>query len=77
MTIITLGEAEREFAESVRYYETKELGLGVRFRDQVVVAVSRIVQNPDLPRARRRGYRRVNLRIFPHYIAYVTRADPI
>ncbi len=77
MRVITLGEAEREFTESVRYYETKELGLGLGFRDQVVAAVDRIAQNPELPRLRPRGYRRVNLRIFPHYIAYVTRADTI
>lgn len=30
MNLITLGEAKREFAESVRYYEAKEAGLGVR-----------------------------------------------
>ena len=35
MTLITLGEAEREFAESVVYYESKERGLGTRFRDEV------------------------------------------
>ena len=28
MTVITLGEAEQEFAESVDYYESNEAGLG-------------------------------------------------
>jgi len=28
MTVVILGEAEREFAESVAYYEAKEVGLG-------------------------------------------------
>jgi hypothetical protein len=28
MTVVILGEAEREFAESVAYYESKEAGLG-------------------------------------------------
>ena len=39
MTPIGLGEAGEEFAESVQYYESKEVGLGARFRDEVVEAV--------------------------------------
>ena len=39
MTPIVLGEAGEEFAESVQYYESKEVGLGARFRDEVVEAV--------------------------------------
>jgi len=30
MNLIKLGEAEREFAESLRSYEAKQAGLGVR-----------------------------------------------
>jgi N-methylhydantoinase B/oxoprolinase/acetone carboxylase alpha subunit len=41
MTVITLGEAEQEFAESVDYYESNEAGLGARFRDEVAEAVQR------------------------------------
>ena len=52
MTLIVLGEAGEEFAESVQYYESKEVGLGARFRDEVVEAVERIVSNPELPRLR-------------------------
>jgi plasmid stabilization system protein ParE len=77
MNIITLGEAEREFAESVAYYESKEIGLGWRFRDEVADAIDRIAQAPELPRLRAKGYRRVNLRVFPHYVAYVMRSDTI
>ena len=29
-----------------------------------------ILLNPELPRPRSKGYRRVNLKIFPYYIAY-------
>lgn len=36
MNLITLGEAEREFAQSVTYYESKEHGLGSRFRSCVI-----------------------------------------
>jgi len=54
MTLIVLGEAGEEFAESVQYYESKEVGLGAQFRDEVVEAVERIVSNPELPRLRPR-----------------------
>ena len=56
-------------AESVAYYEAKEAELGRRFRNEVVAAVDRICRSPELPRLRAKGYRRFNLRVFPHYIA--------
>jgi len=74
MTVVILGEAEREFAESIAYYESKEAGLGRRFRTEVVEAVGWIGRNSDKPRVRPKGYRRLNLQAFPHYIAYVIRA---
>ena len=77
MTVITLDEATREFAGSVEYYENKEPGLGKRFRDEVAAAITWISVNPEIPRVRRRGYRRVNLRAFPHYIAYLIRGETI
>lgn len=39
MTVVIVGEAEREFAESVAYYEAKEVGLEWRFRTEVGDAV--------------------------------------
>jgi toxin ParE1/3/4 len=77
MTLITLDEAEREFVESVAHYEAKEPGLGLRLRDEVVAVLARIVAQAELPRLRSGGYRRVNLRTFPHYVAYVVRQDTI
>lgn len=77
MKLVMLGEAERDFAESVAYYETKEPGLGQRFRNQVVATVDRIRRSPELPRLRPKGYRRANLHVFPHYVAYVIRGDVI
>ncbi len=38
MTLITLDEAEQDFVESVTYYESREPGLGSRFRDEVPTA---------------------------------------
>lgn len=77
MKLVILGQAEREFAESVAYYESKEPGLGRRFRDEVVHAAERIARNPGLARLRAKGYRRYNLRVFPHYITYVIREETV
>jgi hypothetical protein len=33
------------------------------------------MKRPEVPRLRFRGYRRVNLRIFSHYVAYIIRND--
>ena len=77
MRLVILGEAEREFAESVTYYEAKEAGLGWRFRTEVVQAVDWIERNSELPRIRPKGYRRRNLHAFPHYVAYVLRDETL
>jgi plasmid stabilization system protein ParE len=74
MTVDILAEAEREFAESAAYYESKEAGLGWRFRTD---AVGWIETNPELPHLRPKGYRRRNLRAFPHYLAYIIRGETV
>ena len=60
MTLITLHEAEIEFNESITHYESKESGLGIRFRDEAEAVVNWISRNPEVPRLRPKGYRRVN-----------------
>ena len=77
MTQTTLEQAERELVASVAYYESREPGLGSRFRDEVEDVVNWILRFPEVPRLRQKGYRRVNLRTFPHYVAYVIRGDTI
>ena len=64
MTLIILGEAEQDFAKSIAYHESKEPGLGWRFRNEMAEAVKRILRNPELARLRPKGYRRVNLARF-------------
>ena len=77
MTVITLHEAEVEFHESVIHYEAKEPGLGIRFRDEVAAVMDWISHNPEVPRLKRKLYRRVNLRVFSHYATYIIREDTI
>ena len=77
MIVEILDEAGREFLDAVGYYETKEVGLGRRFRNEVATVVDWIQLNLEVPRVRLHGYRRVNLRAFPHFVAYVIRRDVI
>lgn len=51
-------------------------GLGQRFWDEVDEYIIWITQNPEVPRLRPGGYRRVNLKIFSYYIPYIIR-DPM
>ena len=65
-----LPEARSELFEAAGYYETKEHGLGLKFRDEVSRICARIVEDPLLWRERPSGYRRVNCPVFPFYVAY-------
>jgi hypothetical protein len=69
-------EADAEFAGQVEYYEGKEAGLGVRFYREVMALLQWIAENPSVPRLRT-THRRVNLKVFPFYIAYVLADDLI
>ena len=71
MSIAVLPQAADEFAEATAYYEDKQPGLGQRFRDEVDRAIRWIKEHSDTPRLRQGGYRRVNLKAFPHYVAYM------
>jgi plasmid stabilization system protein ParE len=69
-------DADEEFDAHVRYYETREEGLGQRFYREVIAHLNWIAENPVLPRLRK-TYRRLNLRGFPFYVAYVIKGDLI
>lgn len=77
MTLITLEEAEQDLVESVAYYAARQPGLGERLRDAVAATMEWIVRYPEVPRLRRKKYRRVNRWRFPHYVASVIRGDTI
>ena len=77
MNLEFLQEAKVEFYEAANYYEKKEKNLGKRFRDEVRVVCSAILEHPVIWRERLDGFRRVNLPVFPYYIAYFIRGDTI
>ena len=73
MKITFLQEAESEFLAAISCYEAEQPGLGQRFEEEVNRTVLWLADHPELCRLRPGGYRRMNLRIFPYYIPYVTR----
>ena len=76
MKLKFLPEARWELFEAAGYYESKEMGLGVRFRDEVAHVLEDVVSDPYLWRERT-GYRRVNCPVFPYYVAYFIRDDSV
>ncbi len=77
MIVEFLEEATEELIEAALWYEAKEPGLGVRFRDEITHVVHRIAEAPFLWRERSGGYRRVNCPVFPYYIPYFIRGEKI
>ena len=56
MIIEFLDEAEQELFEAASWYESKEAGLGLRFRDEILHVLNRILDDPLLWRERSGGY---------------------
>ncbi len=77
MILDFLPEASAELYEAAEHYESKQQGLGWRFRNEVLEVCRLIVQQPLLWRERPGGYRRVNCPVFPDYIADFIRNDLI
>jgi hypothetical protein len=77
MRLEVVRDAEDELAEAIAYYEKIEPGLGLRLKEEARLAIGWIENNPLAPSLRSKGYRRVNLRVFPYYIAYFIWADTV
>ncbi|MCP4350246.1 MAG: type II toxin-antitoxin system RelE/ParE family toxin [Desulfobacterales bacterium] len=63
-------EAVYEFRDSVKWYESKAEGLGLRFTDEIDSAVERIKLNPELYRKVAEDIRRIQVNRFPYSIFY-------
>lgn len=71
MKLQVLQEAEAELEDAVAHYETIQPGMGVRLKREVKATLAWMLEHPELPRLRPKGYRRVNLKVFVYYVAYV------
>ncbi len=77
MKKVILQQAFDELNDAIAYYEEQQSGLGLRLKDEVDLHVNWILNNSTVPRIRKGGYRRVNLKVFPYYIAYIIREDTL
>lgn len=77
MTLHFLPEASAELQEAAEYYESRQEGLGCRFRNEVLEVCGLVLQQPLLWREHPGGYRRVNCPVFPYYVVYFIRSERI
>ena len=77
MKLRITSNVRREIQEAAEYYEAERPGLGDHFWQEVDEYVRWILANPTVPRLRSGDYRRVNLKVFPFYIAYAIRGETI
>ena len=77
MKVIIIQQAYKELDDAVDYYEVEQDGLGLRMMEEVDNHVHWILKNPTVPPVRKGGYRRVNLKTFPYYIAYIFHKDTL
>jgi plasmid stabilization system protein ParE len=70
--------AEKEFDDSIAYYEGKREGLGQEFRAAIEQYFQRIADNPEwFPEVRGKVRRAVVLRRFPFVIHFLIEAERI
>jgi hypothetical protein len=77
MNIVFVRQARSEFVEALQHYSERQPGLEGRLNTEIKKHLDWIAQNHEAPRIRDGGYRRVNLKIFPYYIAYIVRESTI
>lgn len=70
MTYIFHEEAEEELNRQIDYYEEIQPGLGEDFYEEVLVTLSRIMQNPIAWQKIKSGHRRCLTNRFPYSIVY-------
>ena len=77
MKIEFLSEADEEFREAARYYESEAAGVGIAFIAAVHKAVDKVIEFPLAAQIIRAGIRRTVLQHFSYNIFYAVEADTI
>ncbi len=68
--LIIRNEAELEIIDAVKYYETKQKGLGKRFLMHLQTYLDRIQTYPEHFYIKRKPYREAFIKKFPYLIIY-------
>lgn len=77
MKVQFLPEADEEFREAARYYESEAAGVGMAFVVAVHQAVGEVADAPLAAPIMRSSIRRKVLRNFPYSLFYATDADTV
>lgn len=77
MKVEFLPEADEEFREAARYYESEAAGVWVAFITAVHKGVAEIVELPLAAQAIRAGIRKKVLRHFSYNLFYAIEADTL
>ncbi len=77
MKIEFLPEADEEFREAARYYESEAAGVGVAFVVAVHRAAAEVGDAPLAAPVIRSGIRRKVMRNFPYSLFYAVEADMV
>jgi len=70
LVVVLDPEAESEYEEGFKFYESRRLGLGEEFADEVGVVLARIAASPQFYRKVYRTTRRGLVLGFPYCIYY-------
>lgn len=70
-------QAEKELEEIEKYYDDIRDELGDRFRDEIQLAISRILKRPQAWQPMTRSTRRCRLNSFPYGLVYMVEADEV
>lgn len=70
-----LPEAEEEFVEAARYYESAAPGVGFRFIAEVHRCLSFVSEHPYAAAAAEKGVRKKLLNHFPYNLLYAVESD--
>ena len=63
-------EADLEIRDAYLYYESKQIGLGEKFLNQLEKYLEKITDNPKHFEVKKRNYREAYIRKFPYTIIY-------
>jgi plasmid stabilization system protein ParE len=69
-SVVYLPKAEKEFDESIDFYESISVGLGVRFENQVKKKIKFISENPKRYRYKKESFRETMVDDFPFLVIY-------
>ena len=62
--------AQKELRTSFIWYEQQQMGLGVRFVEDIELRFRKIEQNPELFSIKHKSYREASVPLFPYVIIY-------